>query len=264
MFANCVHVKRCSFTFLNVKIFQQTVANLGSFGKQMGFFSENNFKIAKCIKHFVECVSSGIISVIFKWWMLAIYQTPTDRSSFNCILLDRALQFFTTLAQATRDDFNAAITALRNHYCNPNLRELHKLLLHNLKIDHKNGIPEDSLVQVQIKATQAYPNPLFPPITPDDPPNNQATLDNAVNERNWRIKEILTNTIPNLKRKLLDQNDTATVQDLCTVARRQMVFFELCPSDDWTRDALNEVSSALSENIVGALTKLTQQQEELN
>ena len=193
-------------------------------------------------------------------------------------LLDQALQFFRTLPQATRDNFDAAITALRNHYCNPNLRELHKLQLHNLKFDHKHGSPEDFLVQVQIKATQAYPDPVLPPIPPANPPNeqaeidrvqnaqeaNQAVLHNAVNEQNRRIKEIFTNAMPNfIKRKLLDQNEAATVQDLCTVARRQMVFFELCPSDDWTRDAFNEVSSTLSENLVGALTKLTQQQDEL-
>ena len=193
-------------------------------------------------------------------------------------LLDQARQFFRTLPQATRDDFDAAITALRNHYCNPNLRELHKLQLHNLKFDHKDGSPEDFLVQVQIEATQAHPGPLFPPIPPADPPNaqaeidrvhnaqdaSQAALDNVVNERNRRIKEISSNAMPNfIKRKLLDQNEAATVQDLCTVARRQMVFLELCPSDDWTRDAFNEVSSTLLENLVGALTKLTQQEDEL-
>ena len=42
-----------------------------------------------------------------------------------------------------------------------------------------------------------------------------------------------------------------------------MVFFELCPSDDWSRASFNEVSLSLSENIVGALTKRTQQQDEL-
>ena len=191
-------------------------------------------------------------------------------------LLDQSLQFFRTLPQATKDDFDTAITALRNHYCNPNLRELNKLQLHNLKIDRKNGSPEDFLVEVQIKATQAYPDPVFPPIPPANPPKaqaeidrvqnaqdaNQAVLDNAVNERNRRIKEIFTNAMPNfIKRKLLDQNEAATVQGLCTVARRQMVFFEFCPSDDWTRDAFKDVSSTLSENLVGALRKLTQQDE---
>ena len=70
--------------------------------------------------------------------------------------------------------------------------------------------------------------------------------------------------MPNfIKRKLLEQNEAATVQDLCTVARRQMIFFELCPSDNWKRDAFNEVTSMLSENLVGALTKLTEQQDQL-
>ena len=85
-----------------------------------------------------------------------------------------------------------------------------------------------------------------------------------MNERYGRIKEIFTNALPNfIKTKLLDQNEAATVQDLCAMARRQMVLFELSPSDDWSRDAFNEVSSSLSEIMVGALTKLTQQQEDL-
>ena len=103
------------------------------------------------------------------------------------------------------------MVALRNYYCPPNLRELHKLQLHNLKFDHKNGSPEDFLVQVQTKATLVYPDPAFPPIPPADRPNsqaeidrvqqeqvaNQATLDNTFNDRIRRIQEILTNSMPN-------------------------------------------------------------------
>ena len=147
-----------------------------------------------------------------------------------------------------------------------------------MKFDHKNGGPEDFLVQVQIKATQAYPDTVFPPIPTANPPNaqaetdrvqnaqdaNQAVLDNAVNKKSRRIKEIFTNAMQNfIKRKLLDRNEAATVQDFCVVARRQMVFFELCTSDDWTRDAFNEVSSTFSENIERTLLKHTQQQDEL-
>ena len=70
--------------------------------------------------------------------------------------------------------------------------------------------------------------------------------------------------MPNfIKRELLDQNEAATMQDLCPVTGRQMVFPELCPSDDWSRDAFNGLSSSLSENLVGALTEITKQQEEL-
>ena len=120
-------------------------------------------------------------------------------------LLDQALQFFRTLPQATRDNFDLSITALRNHYCNPNLREQHKLQLQNLKFDHKTGIPKNFLVQVQIKATQAYAEQVFAPI-PNPPGDqgetdrlaaaqaaNQVFINNAVNERNRRNKEIFTN-----------------------------------------------------------------------
>ena len=48
-----------------------------------------------------------------------------------------------------------------------------------------------------------------------------------------------------------------TVRDLCTIDRRVMVFFEHCPSDDWTRDALNEVSSTLSKFRCGDETDTT-------
>ena len=63
--------------------------------------------------------------------------------------------------------------------------------------------------------------------------------------------------------KLLEQNETETKQGLGTIARRQTLFFGLCPNDYWTRDAFNEVSSTLSENLVPALTKLTQKHNEL-
>ena len=70
------------------------------------------------------------------------------------------------------------------------------------------------------------------------------------------------NAMPNfIKRKLLDQYETASVQDLSIVARHQMVFYELCPSDDWTKVTFNEISSTLSENLVAASTKLTQQDQ---
>ena len=176
----------------------------------------------------------------------------------------------------TRDDVDTAITALRNPYCKPNLRELNKLQPQNLKFDHKNGSPEDFVVQVEIKATQAYPIPVFPSIPPANPPTaqaeidrvqnaqdaNQAVLNKTVNEKNRIIEEICTNAMPNfIKRKLLDQIEAITVQDFCIIARRQMAVSDFCPSDDWTRDAFNGVSSTLSEIIVGAITKLTQQQD---
>ena len=147
-----------------------------------------------------------------------------------------------------------------------------------MKSDQKNGNPEDFLVQVQIKAKQAYPDPVFPPIPPANPPNaqaeidrvqnaqdaNQAVLDNAVNERNRRIKDIFRNALPNFIKK---NYWTKMRQQRCKAfaqlqdAKWYSSNFEFCPSDDWTRDAFNEVSSTFSENLVGALRKPTQQDE---
>ena len=92
-------------------------------------------------------------------------QMPTNHSFFNFIYLTRPtiLQNFTTGGKRWLWYSN---NGTGNQYCNPNLRELHKIQLHNLKFDHKNGSPGDFLVQVQMKATQAYPEPVFLPIPP--------------------------------------------------------------------------------------------------
>ena len=123
---------------------------------------------------------------------------PANQPQFLQLhLLDQALQLFRTLPQATRDNFELSITALRNHYCNPNLRALHKLQLQNLKFDHKIGNPDDFSVQLQVKATRAHADPVIVPIPPANPPVDQAEVErvaaaeaasqlipnNAVNEK---------------------------------------------------------------------------------
>ena len=117
-------------------------------------------------------------------------------------LFNEDLHFSRTLPQATRNNFELSIAALGNHHCNPNLRELHKLQLHNSKVDHKTKKPDDCLVEMQLQAKQAYPLTIFAPILPANPPSNQNELDkaatqaakqvvlnNSVNERNSRIKD---------------------------------------------------------------------------
>ena len=82
---------------------------------------------------------------------------------FQFHFLDQAMQFFRSIPLATIDaaittsNFSTAILALRDYPCNPNLRELHQLQLHNLKFDLKNGSSKDFMVKVQIKAKQVYP-----------------------------------------------------------------------------------------------------------
>ena len=44
-------------------------------------------------------------------------------------LKDGALRYFQTLPEATRNNLELSLTALRNHFCNPHLQELHVIKL---------------------------------------------------------------------------------------------------------------------------------------
>ena len=58
-----------------------------------------------------------------------------------------ALRFFdTSLDDPTRADFELSLTAPRNHFCNPNLHELHKIKLESVTFDPKKDSPENFLV----------------------------------------------------------------------------------------------------------------------
>ena len=63
-------------------------------------------------------------------------------------------------------------------------------LQHSLKFDHKTGRRENFLVQLQIKATQAYPDTVFAPFRPSNPPNDQA----ETTEEEVGITEVITQT----------------------------------------------------------------------
>ena len=83
-------------------------------------------------------------------------------------LKDSALQFFHTLDNATRGDLELTLTALKNHFCNPNLKEIHHINLENLKFNHKTDSPEEFLVKFQNLALKAYPTPVDLPVAPVD------------------------------------------------------------------------------------------------
>ena len=52
-------------------------------------------------------------------------------------------------------------------------------------------------------------------------------------------------------------------QDLCTFARQQMSIREMCRKEDYPEDGFNEISPALSENLISALSKLAAYQERM-
>ena len=61
------------------------------------------------------------------------------------------------------------LTALRDRFRNPHLKELHVLTLENLKFDSKTDTPENFSVTLQIKALKAYhPDPILVPVASID------------------------------------------------------------------------------------------------
>ena len=79
-----------------------------------------------------------------------------------------ALQIFNTLEENTRADLELTLTALKNQFCNPNLKELHHINKENMKFNHKTESPEEFLVKIQNLALKVYPTPVEKPVAPVD------------------------------------------------------------------------------------------------
>ena len=198
-------------------------------------------------------------------------------------LRDAALRFFQTLDAATRADVDLTLAALRDHFCNVQLQEVHILKLEQQKFDLKKDTPENFLVTLQTKAQRAYPTPDLPKVAPlalaglDPAPaaaeqtrfdsetaTRAARLQAAEDHKNEQVKRIFIKAMPGwLRSKIMEQPPATPVQDLCTFARQQMTIREMCRKEDYPEDGFNEISPALSENLINALSKLTANQEQM-
>ncbi len=154
-------------------------------------------------------------------------------------LTGQALQFFNTLPDATKADPTQTLAALRKQLCNPNPTALHMINLENMKFNSKTETPEES----------------------DD--DLQKRQEFAVLERSNLVKRLFLRAIPKTVRmKLVEEEEVATVNDLCTKARRQLIFMDLYADDD-VRDSFNEVSSQdpLTTKLVDAIRNLQKIQQ---
>ena len=79
-----------------------------------------------------------------------------------------AVRFYQTLGPATRANVPASLGALRNHFCNPQLQEVHVQKLEQLQFDPKKDSPENYLVSLTKVAQRAYPTPDLPAVAPED------------------------------------------------------------------------------------------------
>ena len=187
-------------------------------------------------------------------------------------LRDAALRYFQTLPEATRNDLALSLTALRNHFCNPQLQELHVIKLENVRFDPKTDSPENFLVSLQNMTLKAYPDPIpeaYPPGADQAAQDavdasNDENLRFAHQERQNQTKRFFKKCMPSwLRAKLLEQPDNTTVEDLCLLARKQLTIHDLCKKEDYIDGAFNEVSPTISDNLINALSKLSQTQESM-
>ena len=66
-----------------------------------------------------------------------------------------------------------------------------------------------------------------------------------------------------LRSKLMEQPTAATTQDLCTLTRQQMTIRDLCRKEDYPEEGFDEISNAVSDNLINALSKLNSNQESM-
>ena len=133
------------------------------------------------------------------------------------------------------------------------------------------------MVKLQNLALIAYPTPADLPVAPIDAhvSNDQDKFDRETRENQNRRKfsqmdrerhktRLFKKAMPNFIRlKLLEEPEDATIQELYTKARQELILRELCPVDDWSRDGFNEMSSENSEKLLTVLTKMSENQNSL-
>ncbi|XP_063727164.1 uncharacterized protein LOC134854735 [Symsagittifera roscoffensis] len=197
-------------------------------------------------------------------------------------LRDSALRFYQTLPALTRADVPLSLAALRDHFCNPQLQEVHVLKLEQSKFDIKRDSPENYLVNLTKKAQRAYPTPDLPAVAPIDgaladaaaaadtarfhreTAQRQERLDAENDHRNNQIKRLFIKGMPNwLRSKMMEQPAATTVQELCNLARKQMTIRDVCRNEDYPEDSFNEIGDTVSHNLISALSKLTTAQEQI-
>ena len=210
--------------------------------------------------------------------ILAVAVVPANQQAniLHLHLRDAALRYFQTLPLATRQDLELSIAALRNHFCNPQLQELHVLKLKNLKFDAKSDNLENFLVTLQTKAFEAYPDPNPPAVVPIDAAAERTRFDqetarraeiirSAQEARSHQIRRQFKKNMPgSLRAKLLEQPENTTVDDLSILARKQLSIHNLCKTDDSVMDAFSEMGPSVSDTLVTARTKLSTSQEAMD
>ena len=170
-----------------------------------------------------------------------------------------ALSFFDQQPDATRNDYDVAIPALRERYLNDQRVQLQKLLFQARKMKTSDESAQDFLTDLQRLAIEAYPDVAARAAAGGRP---AVVAEDRAQERNRRIKEAFINGMPTqIKRFLLTQPDETTVEDLCSKAASRMIVDRLYPEDD--DSAFNEISSFSTKDLLAGIHELSKAQDTL-
>ena len=134
-------------------------------------------------------------------------------------LSGRALRFYSGLADATRNNPDDALTALRDRYNKTANQEFHRVKFHERKFDSVKESPEDYIVELQRLALRAFPNVAGVA--------HGAAIDRA-DERTRRVKEAFIQGMPiKFKRKLLKEPQERTVEELGRQITRAVDYYRI-------------------------------------
>ena len=164
-----------------------------------------------------------------------------------------ALNFYSSLAAAVRNDLDQALTALRNRYNQVANQEFHRIKFQERKFDSVKESPEDYIVDLQRLALRAFPN--IPAGAGGAPP----AIDRA-DERTRRVKEAFIQGMPiKYKKKLLKEPPERTVDDLGRIITKELWILSTYPDDSFPA-AFQQLTTSEEETPMAALNLLQNQQ----
>ena len=153
-----------------------------------------------------------------------------------------ALAFYQQLPEEIQENFERALERLYQRYNPANHTQLYKIQFHARKFQQGTEQPADFLTELQRLALYAFPDI-------EANPEQHVQQENRNVERTRRVRDAFIKGLPQKhQRKLLQEPETTTVQDLCEKYTQRLMLENLLPENDVVT-AFNQVAPpALSES----------------
>ena len=152
-----------------------------------------------------------------------------------------ALIFYDRLPNTDRNDYANAITKLRDHYENPQHREIRGIEFDARNFEEGKETPREFLDALRLLAVKSFPEV----------------------ERESRIRDRFVKGMPNkLKKKLLNAPTATSADDLVELLNKKLAIDKACPPDE-NLNAFNELNQTLQAQMSTALEELNKTRREI-